>query len=108
MTNLSIQQALNVYTHLVRAYYKDHYFGTDTAEIYAYLLKQNNPSAEAKIPGATKADNLQAAENLYNIILLFKEQFNCKVYVENKLFGKWVKKIDYDHRLHIKIIRRDL
>ncbi len=112
MMDLSIQQVLTVYSDLVRAYYNENHYGSDTAEVYAYLLKHNNPSAEigdsdGKINhSAIKEDNLQAAENLYNVILLFKDHFNCIIYVENKLFGKWVKNIDFGHRVHIKIKRK--
>ncbi len=106
MTDLSVLQALDVYSDLVTAYYNENHFGSNTAEIYAFRLKQNHPAANLQM--YAKEENKQAAENLYNLILIFKKNFKCIVYIENKLFGTWLKKIDYfNHRLHIKVIRKD-
>ena len=75
MTNLSMAQALSLWTDLMQAEFNRHGFCGDTAEIYAYRLQPCCPSAERAMKsssptagvGCRKFFSTQAAPKIRNI-----------------------------------------
>ena len=55
MKNLSMVQALEIWSDLESAYYGENSFGGDTAELYAYRFLPFSPRATmGKVPQAVK------------------------------------------------------
>jgi hypothetical protein len=107
--NLTHNQLIEIYSDLVKAYYCENHYGTNTAEIYAYRMRIDNPG---RLPGfvdfkSVKEQNIETAKTLYEILLKFKEYFPSTIYIENRLLGKWIQNFEFEHRVHIKIIRKD-
>lgn len=57
MHNVSMIQALSVWSELEQAYYGDNGFGGDTAEIYAYRLARQTPHVTSEQSTSLKRDN---------------------------------------------------
>lgn len=107
MTNLSINQLLDVWNELVRAYYGENGFGGDTAEIYAYQLMPCSPLAERGDADAQAHRGAMAGQSLRNILLKFSEDFNCSVYINdgNERIGLAGDLFLGGTRVHVKVVR---
>jgi hypothetical protein len=109
--DLTIRQALDVWSDLEAAYYGKNKFGGDTAEIYAYRLQQRNPTAEASMTGFVKSGFFKesvseqarlAGRNLLALLALFKKTHECRIILSSRRAelrrdGLW-------HRCHVKIV----
>lgn len=112
MHRLSMVQALGIWSDLEAAYYGKNSFGGDTAEIYMYRLMSSNPRAEAarqqKNPTGIVLEGLQeqiqdANKALHSILKHFAKERNVGIMVNGKELGEWLRKADFDHRVHVKV-----
>jgi hypothetical protein len=108
MHNLSIIQALDIWTDLIHAYYGKNLFGKDTAEIYAYRLLPYSPR---KIEDVEEFQ-CQAAQSLTHLLQLFCESHDCMAHVQHsgsavtgtvRIPGGSV--APFSHRVHVRIER---
>ena len=105
MINLSMTQALDLWSDFVACYYGKHIFVFNTAEIYAYRLAQQHE------PAGLQDEEVQAqvAKSLTEILRLFCERYDCTAEIPYKNRGGVV--IDKDsgsvfpfgHRVHVTI-----
>ncbi len=122
MHNLSMAQALGVWSELEAAYYGKNGFGSDTAEIYAYRLMPRSPRLEAteraspglNSYGAQKERHeayIAAAHSLRALILHFEETHVVSVVVrlsetDRVPAAAWLSDNYFDHRLHVTVVHK--
>lgn len=117
MTNLSMAQALSLWTDLMQAEFNRHGFGGDTAEIYAYRLQPCCPSAEPPLCGklgedAAREQGLLASRNLYEILAHFRDVREVDVFVgcgrfdDGQPLGEWMLSEVFNHRTQVRIKTR--
>lgn len=115
MHRLSMVQALRLWSDLEAAYYGQHGYGSDTAEIYMFRLMSSNPSAESarreKAPTGLLLESYQeqvreANESLYALLTHFAKVKDVRIEVYDRELGDWLKSEMHDHRVHVKVIRR--
>lgn len=104
MHNISMVQALDIWSELWQAYFGKNGFGGNTAEIYAYTLMPDSPSRNNS-QRRQVTDGLIAASSLYSLLELFKSRAQCKIEIDGKEMGLWFKTQPLLHRCHVKIIR---
>src|SRR3990167_1642042 len=99
----SIREFLEIWGELVEAYCGKNGFGGDTAELYAYRFMRYAPGA---VDGSTaqKEQQREAALALWYILKMFGEMYECARYVNKRRFGAWVKQIEFDHRVHVRVV----
>lgn len=112
MHNLSMVQALWIWSELVAAYYGKNGYGGDTAEIYEYRLLPNAPAFDSDADGEFFAErraelHKQAAESLRALVLHFEETHDCEVHVP---FGSTsarasavLSEMTFEHRIHLRV-----
>lgn len=124
MHRLSTVQILSLWTDLWQAYYRDHGFGTDTAEIYTYRLmpfdpmyaeaRTKNPQTAHGEPGAMTGLERDAYEeglrnamrSLYSLLQHFEHTVSdAKIFVDGKRIGVWMNKLRENHRLNVRVER---
>jgi hypothetical protein len=110
MENISITQALGVWSELEQAYYGDNGYGGDTAEIYAYRLQSYNPSAslmpqESEFGFQAKQEQAElAGKSLYSLIKKFCELRDCSIEVESADPEILLREC-LVHRCHVRVLR---
>ena len=110
LNSISINQALDLWSELEQAYYDNNGFGGNVAEIYAYRLMPYSPLyVKGSQQGVIWSDEAERVEgnvmdSLYELLKMFKDKRGCKIYVDGKLFGKWIKSQRNLHRWHITVI----
>lgn len=116
---LSVAQAIDVWGDLCRAYYGDHPYGSNVAEIYAYRIMPFQPSLH--IPTAeggshwgsmrtadARAAARQNAEAMVGLLGAFRDAFGASIRVRGESFD-WeplcdrLKERGFHHRWHIEI-----
>lgn len=118
MLHLSTHQLLNVWNELDDAYYGKNGFGSDTAEIYAYAISEENPSATHLGKTYARDQALEAAKTMREILELFAEMRQCSILVDGSPFLSkigdtitktshffWDDTAQFDHRIHIRIVK---
>ncbi len=110
MENISMNQALAIWSELWRAYYLDNGYGSDTTKIYAYQVMPHSP-APAKpmsFEEAKKATGIQAARSLYSLLKKFSRENDCTIMISHQELGRWFTWIPFT--LHesrdIRVIRK--
>lgn len=117
MLNLTIAQALSVWTDLVEAEFGKNGFGGDTAEIYAYRLQPCNPSSEGPGQGrlfedARREQGLIASRNLYELLTHFRDSRGVDVFVgcgrfdDGKPLGEWLIEEPFNWRTQVRVRRK--
>jgi hypothetical protein len=110
--NLSIAQALDVWADLEDAYQGVHGFGSDTAEVYAYRLRPEQPARGSDYPPIVEdcaRHDRQAAAALRELAALFEERRECRVLVvrgrrdDGIPIAEWSGPLD--HRVHVRVVR---
>ena len=113
MHNLSMAQALSLWSELERAYYDRNGFGGDTAELYAYRFVPYSPAA-AKAPqgsdgllaDAARDQARQARGSLIRLLDHFKETHqDIEIFVDGMRLMVWRRKTapEFHHRVHVRI-----
>lgn len=113
MLNLSMAQALSVWSDLLEAEFGRNRFGGDTAEIYAYRLQPCSPSAEQPVgvlgQEACRDQGLIASRNLYEILSHFRDVREVEVFVgcgrtdDGRPLGDWMLGEVFQHRTQIRV-----
>jgi hypothetical protein len=113
MHNISIVQALSLWTDLELALAGKNTYGGDTAEIYMYRLSERNPILAAYLRQPTPtggiteevALSLIDASNtsLYNLLTHFSTTRHAAITVEGRKLGAWLKKDRNTHRVHVTV-----
>lgn len=113
MHNLSMMQALSLWSQLERAYYGKNSFGGDTAEVYMYQCMAHEP-AVARSNATVDSEGLfgdlvreaydKANESLHNILQHFAKARNAQIEVDGKELGAWLKTARFTHRVHVRVI----
>ena len=99
MINLSQNQLLELWSDFEQAYYGDHPYGGDTAEIYAYRLLQYDPTQSRPWRDEQR---IQATNSLRAVLDLFCKKRSCRATIDGVPRTKW--KSRFDHRCHVKIV----
>jgi hypothetical protein len=109
MNNLSMNQALGLWSELESAYYGKNRFGSDTAEIYTYRLMPYTPSA---VVASLRLNQWQteayrtASQTLHNLLLHFQETHDrVRIEIDGKELGPWLKDAINTHRYHVRVVR---
>jgi hypothetical protein len=105
MDNVSMNQALQLWSELIDAYYEKNNYGGNVAEIYAYSLMPYVPTyaQNKKFDEWAEDIEIRTSKTLYNFLKKFKEDYNCKIFIEYNEFGDWLLNERFSHRVHIKI-----
>jgi hypothetical protein len=109
MENISMTQALGVWSELEQAYYGDNGYGGDTAEIYAYRIQSYSPSALIPLESgfgakAREEQANQAGKSLYKLIKKFCELRECSIEVESA-DPEILLRDGLFHRCHVRVLR---
>ncbi len=119
MNNISMNQALGIWSELWQAYYGENGYGSDTAEIYAYRLMAYEPAIAAGNVGDgsfkdtemfkvnSRVAYIQAAHSLYNLLSKFESDNECRIEVDGKNIRDWVETEIFDHRCHVRVIHKE-
>lgn len=110
MMSISQNQLLRLWGELMDAYHGKNGFGSDTAEIYAYTLREDCPSRfllpEASISKESIAGgNRSAADALAGLCLKFEKDHDCKIRIDRMSIKRWRRFAgsDFTHRAHVKV-----
>lgn len=105
MNNLSMNQALSIWSDLDDAYHGKNGFGGDTAEIYMYRLMPYSPSVTRALTDAR--DVVRAAnKSLFYLLAHFRDARGVEVWVNDAPLGAWLMTATNDHRVHVRIKRQ--
>jgi len=105
MLNIGMREALHLWSELEKAYYGDNGYGTYVAELYAYRFGEHGPYPRFDTEWK-KEENLASSRSLYELLLEFKNHKDCDIKVEDREFGDWILKEEFDHRVHVEVIRK--
>jgi hypothetical protein len=100
---ISVKKAIHLWSDLEKAYFGVNGFGGHTAEIYAHRIKDPAPSLGFNAE-RDKESHTELAVALYDILSEFKESRNCSITVNDKKLGSWLKREEFAHRVHVKIV----
>lgn len=114
MHNLSMVQALSIWSDLESAFFGKNGFGSDTAEIYIYRAMRYTPSFSGADPAKVMADVGVGADNVREaydnaneaLCLLFQHFANTHeayIEVDGRALGDWLKTARYTHRIHVRV-----
>ncbi len=115
MNNISMNQALSIWSELWQAYYGKNGFGGDTAEIYAYRLMPYVPDVHAHHNSQYRESQSyifrnmdvseKAAHSLCELLYAFQKETNCDITIDGESIGDWFHDQGslFDHRCHVKI-----
>jgi hypothetical protein len=111
-----MNQALSIWGELWQAYYGKNGYGSDTAEFYAYRVMPYEPvvaGANAKdfretetFKRASHTAYAKAANSLVNLLIKFESESDCHLEVNGKSIREWAGTEYFDHRCHVKVIRK--
>jgi len=108
MMDITMRQALGVWSELESAYNGTNGYGGNTAEIYAYRLQQRDPTAELQnhnnlSEAARKEQAGKAADNLKELIAFFLETHDdCTLTIDGEHWQEAFRDGFY-HRCHVRI-----
>jgi hypothetical protein len=81
--HLSINQALNFWDQLVKAYHNQNSFGGDTAEVYTFTMMEHSPFYANNPNGDFAAQDIaKATKAMYDLIVRFQDTYKCSVTCE--------------------------
>jgi hypothetical protein len=113
MLNITMMQALELWTQLENARHGVNSYGGHTAEIYIYTvlpytpaLQDKNQSLEGTGFSAERLREVydQANESLYQLLTLFSNRHKVPIEVEDEPLGPWLKTARYVHRVHVHVM----
>lgn len=115
MHNLSMVQALSIWSDLEAAYYGKNGFGSNTAEIYIYRAMPYDPivaSLVGVLPESAHARNIggesydKANASLCALFSYFSKTREARIEIDGCELGEWLKTARYMHRIHVKVTPR--
>jgi hypothetical protein len=122
MSGLTVDRALEIYDHLVRAMLGKHNYGGDEAEIYVYLALSQDPAIDRYVqsgaaargePSIFKSDfeatYERAFQDFRHVFLRFEEQTDCRVLYrghsgEPFMPCREMRGIVSTHRFYVKVV----
>ncbi len=108
MLNLSPKQLMRLWYELTTAYCGCNGFGGNTAEIYAYVLREDSPTRylAKHIQEDILKSNTEAASTLARACQIFSENYTCKIQIDGLEPELWLAAIkdSFDHRAHVKVL----
>lgn len=112
--NIGMRDALSIWSELERAWHRTNGFGTDTAEIYAYRIVRESPTAallgntDSPLGRQAQIDYVnEVGRNLSALLALFVELRECEIEVDGKPFNPKVGVEPFGHRVHVTVKRND-
>jgi len=99
MHNLSMVQALSLWSDLEAAYYGKHHYGGDVAEIYIVRAMTRDEKLVDSI--------MDANQSLYALFTHFIETHDAIIEINKRELGEWMKTAAFDHRIHVRVRRSD-
>lgn len=133
MHNLSIAQALDVWSELEMALHGTNGYGRNVAEIYVYRFSPDCPSLDQVLKEPERWKGTMAERNaredlerintsLFNLLSYFAAKRDAIVELEYKKpreermvpprddkwrkVGAWVKKTEFSHRIHVRVKKK--
>ncbi len=112
MENISMIQALEIWSELWQAYFGKNGFGGDTAEIYAYRLMPDHPGFEMNEKDKNQRETgLQTARSLYSLLKKFSKENQCLIEImktreEGREIGPWFTQRPFFHRCHVRVTKK--
>lgn len=115
MHNLSMVQALSLWSELEAAFFEENRFGGDTAEIYIYRAMAHSPSiSRVDVDRAMSDTSSLIGENirevydaanvaLHDLFVHFAKTRSARIEIEGKELGEWLKTARFTHRIHVKV-----
>lgn len=111
MNNVSMNQALSIWSDLWQAYYGNNAYGSDTAEIYAYRVMPYSPTFN--MSGETFQESndelrINAVNSLVALCKKFAKENDCVIEINRFPLDKWISTIgrEFDYRCHVRVIRK--
>jgi hypothetical protein len=112
MNNVSMNQALSIWSELWQAYYGDNSYGSDTAEIYAYRVMPYSPAllmakdSQIAIEEGHELARLSAC-SMRNLVWQFCKEADCKCLIDGEDCDTWLAhNPEFDYRCHVKVVRK--
>lgn len=104
MQNLSMTQALSIWSDLEAAYYQKNDFGGDTAEIYIDRAMPYSASTNGNDVSDLANDEYDLAnESLHDLFTHFSKTRNARIEVAGSELGSWLRTARFEHRVHVKV-----
>lgn len=115
MHNLSMVQALSIWSDLEAAFFGKNRYGGNTAEIYLYRALTHCPSLShdkaldlMSNPGSLIGENIRDAYDdanaaLHDLFAHFSRIRSAQIEVEGRELGDWLKTARFTHRIHVKV-----
>lgn len=116
MHNISMTEALSIWSDLEQAYFKKNGYGGDTAEIYMYRFGYypivsaylRHPHAPDDAPSPWIMEDIKKMNtSLFALLSHFAEHRDAEIEVddENQMrpLGEWVKESNNTHRVHVRV-----
>ena len=116
--DLSISQAVDVWSSLCDSYYGQSDWGDNSTEIYAYMVSPNShflnvlrgsPEEEhtSSYLEEKRRVSMIAAQNLVDLLCAFSEKYpDCDIFLEGEPLGTWFAGQEFNHRAHVEIKRK--
>jgi hypothetical protein len=109
--NISINQALTLWSLLAKCLMHSSLYSSDTAEIYIYTLMEYSPHYANNPDGVFALEDRQKAVNiLVDLCMRFEKEFSCVVLVQEhscRLVDASHLAVDYPARIHLQVIDYD-
>ena len=108
MHNLSLIQALSLWSELEQAYFNRNGYGSDTAELYLYRFMPHHPGIDGFDKGGifgeiAREAYADACVTLHALLAHFAETRSARIRVNGRPLGPWIKKAGFTHRVHVKV-----
>lgn len=110
MHNLSMTQALSIWTDLMDAYHGDR--GFNDCEIYIYRLMPYSPRYAAMRDSSAPMDEMdweevdRACASLLAVLEHFAASRGCSIDVDGRPLGPWVAEMRQTHRTCVSVRRK--
>lgn len=108
MHNISMGQALDVWTELMLAHAGTNTYGGNTAEIYAHRLSPHNPCKHANGPLTSKWNrevNNKVKASFLALLRHFEQHLDCMVLIDGQTTDTWdaATPDGFTHRAHVTV-----
>jgi hypothetical protein len=109
--NITINQALNLWSQLAKCLLHSNTYSSDTAEIYIYTLMEYSPHYANNPDGIFALEDRQKAINvLIDLCTRFEKEFSCVILIQEhscRLVDASHSAVDYPARIHLQVIDAD-
>lgn len=104
-------ELLDLWAELIDAEHGTNGFGGDTCELYAYRFGALGPRwymlDQAKPDHAwVIEDEIESGARLHALLAWFAERRDVDIEVNGVALGDWLKTTRFDHRAHVRVVRK--